>query len=446
MSESCIFMVIIGCEKMKMPLGKTAENNHKSGISIPKIAGKVYLVSNGCPESRMDVAKVEKYLFDNGWCVVKNLQEADLILFNACGNVNSMASHSFNVIKEIQSQKREDQQMVVWGCLPKIASDALRKEYDGLVFAGSELTELPQIIKTSGVVEQTVANTLGDLWPLNKKNARGLVRYNRSFVSQFLLKPALLLGGYLDSRFNLVKNNDSSIFYIKISSGCRSNCAYCGIRKSRGLTKSKPVEKVVVEFQLGLQKGFKNFSLMGTDLGSYGVDFGGNLVDLLKVLISQEGAFKISLRNVNPYHLKSMLDGFISVLGSNKIRYVEVAAESGSNRILRLMNRNYTVEEFKMLISALRSACPQLIIRTQLIAGFPTESEQEFQETLQLLDDVVFDFVEVYEFSARPGTVAEKIEPKVPDDIKRQRLQRLYKKALLNNMPRKIKNILLNKT
>ena len=110
------------------------------------------------------------------------------------------------------------------------------------------------------------------------------------------------------------------------------------------------------------------------------------------------------------------------------------------------MNRNYTVEEYKMIINAIRKACPELIIRTQLIAGFPTETDQEFQETMQLLDDVVFDFVEVYEFSDRPGTIAEKIKPKVPDDIKWQRFLKLYKKTSLNRTPRKIKRILLNKT
>ena len=94
----------------------------------------------------------------------------------------------------------------------------------------------------------------------------------------------------------------------------------------------------------------------------------------------------------------------------------------------------------------MRKACPQLIIRTQIIVGFPTETEQEFQESMRLLDDVFFDFVEVYEFSARKGTVAEKLAPKVSDDIKRQRFQRLFNKAILNNTPRKIKNILLNKT
>ncbi|MGD0451254.1 MAG: MiaB/RimO family radical SAM methylthiotransferase [Candidatus Bathyarchaeia archaeon] len=413
---------------------------------VSKIAGKAYVVCSGCPENRMDAARAEKYLVKNGWRISKNWQDADLILFNACGRSQSAARYSLKAIKEIQSQKRENQQLIVWGCLPKIDPEALKKEYDGIVSPGSELPELPQMINTSDAVNNTTANNLGAMWSLNKKDRQEFFRFRGSFVRQIYKRPALRWESYLDSRFNLVRDKDSSIFYIKISSGCQSNCAYCGIRKSRGLTKSKPVNQVVAEFQQGLQKGFKNFSLMGTDLGSYGVDFGSNLVDLLKELTSQKGDFKISLRNFNPYHMKNMLDGFVSVLKSNKIHYVEVAAESGSNRILRLMNRNYTVDEFKMLISALRKTCPQIIIRTQLIVGFPTETEQEFQETMRLLDSVVFDFVEVYQYSARPGTLAEKIKPEVSDDTKRERYLRLCKKALLNHTSRKIKNILLKKT
>ena len=133
------------------------------------------------------------------------------------------------------------------------------------------------------------------------------------------------------------------------------------------------------------------------------------------------------------------------ILKLGKISYIEAAAESGSNRILKLMNRNYTVEEYKNCINTIRKAHPKIIIRTQLIAGFPTETEEDFAETIHLLDDIIIDYVEVYEYAERPGTLSEKIQPKIPDQIKRQRYQELYKKALLNRTPRKLKNLLLRR-
>ena len=212
-----------------------------------------------------------------------------------------------------------------------------------------------------------------------------------------------------------------------------------------GLTKSKNIENVILEFQHGLKQGFKKFSLMGTDLGSYGMDSNHDLADLLNELILQEGDYKISLRNVHPYQLQKYIDRFNVALKSQKIPYLEIAAESGSNNVLKLMNRNYTIEQYKEIVKSIRKAYPPIIIRTQLIAGFPGETEQDFDETMQLLEDVVFDYVEVYEFSERPGTAAAKIEPKIPDGTKRQRFLKLSKKAILNRTGRKVRNLVLNK-
>jgi tRNA A37 methylthiotransferase MiaB len=201
----------------------------------------------------------------------------------------------------------------------------------------------------------------------------------------------------------------------------------------------------VGEFQLGLQKGYKKFSLMGTDVGSYGLDINKNLTDLLEEFTALPGDYKIYLRNLHPFHMKNNIAKFTSLLETGKIRYAEMAAESGSNHVLKLMNRQYTIEEYKSLVQAMREAYPQLILRTQLIAGFPAETDADFQETMHLLDDIVFDYVEVYEFSSRPGTSAEKIEPKIPADVKRSRFLKLYRKAVFNRTPRKIKNIFFNR-
>jgi tRNA A37 methylthiotransferase MiaB len=408
--------------------------------------GKVYVVCNGCPENRIDVARAEKYLVNNGWSACSTWQEADLILFNACGREKKTTSNSLEIIREIQNKKREKQQLVVWGCLPKIDPEVLKKEYKGMMISGgSELPELIEKLNTSGAINQTIANNLGKKIPLNKNNAEEFDRYKGSVISQICKDAAGRWNDFLDSHYNLIHDEDPTIFYISILTGCRSNCSYCAIHKSRGTTKSKPKELIVKEFQEGLDKGFTNFNLMGTDVGSYGIDYGSNLMNLLKDLIDIKGSFSISLRNVNPTHLNKMINEFIPILKSNKIRYIEMPVESGSNRILQLMNRGYTIEEYKSLITRIREACPKIIIRTQVIAGFPTETDQEFKETIQLLEDVVFDFVEVYEFSARPGTPAEKIEPKVPDQLKSKRYIKLYKKALLNRTGRKIKRVIFEK-
>ena len=398
-----------------------------------------YVACNGCPESRIDSARVRKHLEANGWRIADRYEYADLILFQSCGLTQQKATVSLNIIKEIQRKRKKGSKLVVWGCLPKIDPETLARVYQDLTFTEADLSQLDKLIGSAHSIDKTDANHLLPKWPLEESIGKGvLIRYEGSRFARAIMSLALKYESLIDSEINICRQNDPSFFYIKIATGCLSNCAYCGVRKSRGIVKSRPVETVVEEFREGLRKGFNNFSLMGTDLGAYGKDLDCTLVDLLKEILEIEGDFKIGLRNINPSHLKSMLTELRPVLESNKVWYLECPAESGSNRILRLMNRRYTIEEYRKCIREIRNACPKIVIRTQLMVGFPTETEQDFAETVRLLDEGLFDVAEVYKYSARPGTAAAGMVPQVSEQTKKQRYLKLYRKALLNRTPRKI--------
>ena len=216
-----------------------------------------------------------------------------------------------------------------------------------------------------------------------------------------------------------------NMFCIKICSGCLGNCSFCAIRLSRGGLKSKPFETVIKEFEEGLTKGYKDFALLGTEVGAYGKDLGIDLVVLLKELISRKGDYRISLRNLHPRNLIEMLPELCKVFGSGRIPYVACSPESGNNRILGLMNRGYNIEDFKEAILTLNHEFPQIKIRTQLMVGFPTETEEEFQDSMRLVDGLHFDFVEVYIFEARKGTRAAAMTGQVPEKIKHERYFKL---------------------
>ena len=410
-----------------------------SDVNKKKVA---YSFCNGCPENRLDVARSESYLVKSGYALADNWHSADLILFNACGRSQGSTEHSIKTIKKLKETKRANQTLIVWGCLPKIDFGAL-ESYNHLVAVGPNLEFFNSFLNAHNKFEDETVNYLGNCVPPTSKDQKRVFRSEILLHNTFFEKTVLNWLNYLESRFNLVK--DGSVYYIGILTGCMSNCAYCAIRKSRGLVKSKPIEQVLSEFREGRKRNFKNFSLMGTDVAAYGMDLGYSLADLLKVLVNEEGDFKISLRNLNPYHVNRMIDQLLPVFKTGKIRYVEMAAESGSNHVLKLMNRNYSIEEFTLCAKLIKEADPNIILRTQLIAGFPGETDKDFIESMRLLDNIEFDYVEVYEFSLRSGTTAEKIEPKVPDVIKRKRYIRLYRKALFNRTPQKIWKLLLRK-
>ncbi|MFX0136540.1 MAG: radical SAM protein, partial [Candidatus Hodarchaeota archaeon] len=276
----------------------------------------------------------------------------------------------------------------------------------------------------------------------NEEIGKGLLRYEGSLFERLLKKIFFKWNKIIESNINLLGENN---YYIKISTGCLSNCSYCAVRRSRGHLLSKSIEDIINEFNIGLGKNYHYFSLLGTDLGAYGKDLGYTLNDLLKKLIKIEGNYNIGLRNVNLGHLKNMLDEFLFILKSKKIYYIEIPIESGSNRILKLMNRNYTVEEFKKCIKEIRKAYPNIIIRSQMMVGFPTESEKDFVQTMNLLDDVTLDYVEVYQYSSRPGTYSAMMDFQISEKIKKQRFYKLFLKSQFNRLIKKIQIVLKNK-
>jgi len=187
-------------------------------------------------------------------------------------------------------------------------------------------------------------------------------------------------------------------------------CSYCAVKLSRGTVKSKSIEEIKQEFLEGLKVGYTHFSLIGSDLGSYGKDIQTDLPDLLKQLVSLEGKFNISLRNVHPQLLISQLPKMIKVVKSGKINHITTAVQHGNDRILKLMKRHYAIKDCTFAINTIKQHCKNLKIRTQIIVGFPGETQKEFEDTLRLIGSINVDFFEVYPYSQRMGTSAAKMK------------------------------------
>jgi tRNA A37 methylthiotransferase MiaB len=322
---------------------------------------------------------------------------------------------------------------VVWGCLPKINPKSMEKlhMYTGCLFSEQELfSKIDELINAKTSPREIFSNEVCQLNTHYKKNwlTDSCTTLYNIISNNYTVR---------ERKLDLYRVNDDSIFYIKVSTGCLGNCTYCAIRNSRGIIKSKPMEFIVQEFRYGLGKGYKEFSLLGTDLGGQGRDLGYNLCDLLNELLKEKGDYKIGIRNVHPLFVKNMLHELKPILKTGKIWYIGMAAESGSNRILKLMARGYTVDEYIECYRGIKTASPGIIIRNQMLIGFPTESEQDFAASMKLLD--VADHNEIYAFSPRIGTVAEKMKGQVPNYIKNLRMFRMvlkdiYKKSNHNQV------------
>jgi threonylcarbamoyladenosine tRNA methylthiotransferase CDKAL1 len=390
---------------------------------------KVCVLTNGCPENRIDCSKMQKFAGDNGCTITSEIKEADIIVFNACGLTESTQEHSIDIIKFIETQKKPSAELVVCGCLPRINKSRLREVYHGFAFE-HDIGQLKEVIDIRTDPEDAYANCL-----IPRAYVPSVHRWTfadlKKLASLMSIKERLTKPYYdhLDQAVNVFHSHS---FCIKVSSGCPNRCAFCAVKVSRGELKSKPIEKIVEEFKEGLVKGYKEFSLLGTDVGAYGMDLGITLVDLLRELLQVEGDYTIRLRNIQPKFLIKMMPELRDILRSGKITYLSTAAESGNNQILGLMRRGYKIEDYKEAVLSLKREFPKLQIRTQIMVGFPGETEEEFEDSLRLLDEIEYDFVEVYQFQPRPGTEAAKMKDQVPAKISRRRYHKAYMKALSN--------------
>ncbi len=257
-----------------------------------------------------------------------------------------------------------------------------------------------------------------------------------------------------DSISEMVESGYSNMkrAYVKVEDGCDRACTYCAIRFARGSKiRSKPIELVKEEVKRLLEKGYLEIVITGINLGRYGIDTGERLYDLVKTLDGLEGDFRIRLSSMNPEDVDGkVLEMFKSF--DRLVNHLHLSVQSGSNRILERMGRGYTVEDYLKVVENLRKIDPVFSITTDIIVGFPGETEIDFNQTMKLVEDVVFSRVHIFRFSSRKGTIAAKMDGRIPGDLKKRRASELeniskkvsedYRRSLLGKKLR----VLIEKT
>ncbi|MFC1809115.1 radical SAM protein [Candidatus Omnitrophota bacterium] len=401
----------------------------------------VYIFTNGCPENRMDCAYVENKMREHGWMITLGAQQADLILFNACGLTNEAEAYSLNIIKKLKKIKKKDAKVVVWGCLPKINREHF--DEDDLLIAGVNDVwhESNQVLHQTEECKNVDVNyysdrvnDISDLYCNDVcQNVYEKIKLGVNFLSSGTLAAKILKKAHEHKKGNretCVYTNGT--FPIKIASGCLSNCSFCAVKLSRGALRSKPMDKVIEEFERGLKQGYKKIFLVGTDVGSYGRDMGCALIDLLRKMIQYDSDYEIMLRNFHPIYIIEMWPELLDILKSGKITTICSPVQSGSDQVLKRMRRGHSVSQYSDTIFALKEQCPFLKIRTQMMVGFPGETDDDFCQTESLLKELPFDFVEIYKFQPRLGTDAYDYE-QLPQHVINKRFTRLLFMSFLNN-------------
>jgi threonylcarbamoyladenosine tRNA methylthiotransferase CDKAL1 len=348
---------------------------------------RVFVRSFGCSSSIADGEVIAGCLSTAGFELAGSVEEADVVVFNTCAVKSPTENKIIHLLKKVPSDKR----LIVTGCLPLINFPRLSREvrFDavvGLAFA----ERIVNVVRRVASGEKVVS-----LDGSQRKLALGLPR----------------------ARVNPV------VSIVPIACGCMGECSYCCVRFARGSLRSFSVDEVVHHVRISLGEGVRELWFTGQDVACYGLDLdaGAGVVDLLRKVcqIDDFGKFWVRLGMMTPNLLLRFVDDYAEFLCSQQenagkvFEFLHLPVQSGDDGVLELMNRRYCAEDFKRIVAVLKRVLPHVTVATDVIVGFPGESENAFQRTVALIEEVKPDVVNVSKFFPRPNTLAEKMKDKV---------------------------------
>lgn len=394
---------------------------------------KVYVWSNGCIDNCLDELRIKKFFINNLWQIDNNPKTADVIIINTCAFDQESEKYSIEQIQYLSNIKKESAKIYVGGCLPAINKKRLESIFDGETFTPRSINKLNNLINPRKIkIEESNG------YKLDKAIFKysGMAKLLRTELLKKSRSPKSI-----EDRLNSIKNKQyyqdyvDKVYPIKISEGCLGKCSYCSIKRAKGALKSRPLNVIINDFKYGLKQKYNKFVLVGDEVGAYGQDINDNMniEVLLQTLTRINGKYKIAIRNISPEWMIKYCNGLVNAIKTNKIDSIMIPIQSGSQKILRLMNRKYDIRDLETSLLKIRQIFPSLRIYAHFMIGFPGEKEIDFKKTKNLIKSLNLNYVYLYKFQSRPGTAAEKMKMQISDKIKNRRMQEA-RSSLLNNL------------
>jgi tRNA-2-methylthio-N6-dimethylallyladenosine synthase len=374
---------------------------------LPPMTKKVFIRTFGCQMNEYDSDKMVDLLAGTeGVVKTDKPEEADIILFNTCSVREKPQEKVFHELGRVRKLKETNPQLIigVGGCVASQEGGAIveRAPYVDLVFGPQTLHRLPELIAA--------------------RRATGKAQVDVSFpeIEKFDTLPAARVEG-----------EAGSSAFVSIMEGCSKFCTFCIVPYTRGEEVSRPLDDVLNEVSALVGQGVKEVTLLGQNVNAYrGLTHEGDTVDLAFLIETIATIPQIERIRYTTSHPREMSQRLIDVYATTPklAPHLHLPVQSGSDRVLAAMKRGYTVLEYKSLVRKLRAARPELSLSTDFIVGFPGETEEDFEKTMQLIDEIGFDASFSFIFSPRPGTPAAEMADDTPAELKTQRLIRLQKR------------------
>ena len=360
---------------------------------------KYMIMTFGCQLNENDSEKIAGMVENLGYEKTDDLSKCDLVVFNTCCVRENAEERLFGKIGEIKKLKEERGTIIaIGGCMMQEEHilEKIKKSYKyiDLVFGTHTLNKFEEDLKK--IIEE-------------KKKIRDVIDIDGEVIEGLP-----------------IKRNDKFKASVSIMYGCNNFCSYCIVPYVRGRERSRKKEDILKEVESLAKEGYKEITLLGQNVNSYdggdGYKFSNLLYDVCKI----EGIERI--RFISP-HPKDFTDDVIKAIKDNKkiSRIVHLPLQSGSTKVLKEMNRKYTKEQYLALAEKMRKEIPDILFSTDIIVGFPGETEEDFENTLDVVRRINYEQIFMFIYSRRVGTVADKMENQIPEEIKHKRFERLKK-------------------
>lgn len=354
---------------------------------------KLYIETLGCQMNKSDTERITGIMSHFGYETADE-KDADFLIVNTCSIRQLSEDKAYSKLGNWGKRKKDGEKLVIGicGCVAQQENEKLLKKfpYVDLVFGTHNIYELPTLLETEG----------------------RLCAIRKQAVDE--------------KEFNIIRNKNINA-WLPIMEGCNNFCTYCVVPYTRGRERSRSVENIIKEAKQIIKEGFKEITLLGQNVDSYGKDLENKptFAYLLSELDKLEGDFRIRFTTSYP---TDITDEVINVVKNGKkiCECFHIPMQSGNDRVLKAMNRRYNVEQYKNIVQKIQNEIENVTVTSDFIAGFPSETEEEFQDTIKQIKLLGLDYSNTAAYSPRPNTPAGRMTDKfIPDEIKKQRLLEL---------------------
>ncbi|MBQ8292039.1 MAG: tRNA (N6-isopentenyl adenosine(37)-C2)-methylthiotransferase MiaB [Clostridia bacterium] len=380
---------------------------------------KYHIVTYGCQMNLHESEKIAGILTRMGYTHTDALEKADIIVFNTCCIRENAENHAFGNIGALKKLKKEKPQLIiaVGGCMTQEVGkpELLEKKFPfiDIIFGALNFDDLESLILRKKAQKKKVVEV--------RQEAGEIVETTKPFRTSY------------------------PNAWVNITYGCDNFCSYCIVPYVRGRERSRKPEHIIAEVQSLVKEGYKEITLLGQNVNSYGKNGAANMnfAQLLDAVASIEGKFRLRFMTSHP---KDFTEDVVAVMEKHRkiCRLVHLPVQSGSNTVLQAMNRRYTREKYLDEIRMLKSRLPEAEVTSDIIVGFPGETEADYLQTESLVKEVDFASAFTFVYSPRQGTKAAEMDGQIPEDIQKDRIMRLVE--LVNSLTRKKSEKYVGKT